>query len=248
VLLSALFIALTWFAEGDPDHVLARFAQGPGAHLPNLLFFPLGIGLAAVWQMGRVRWQRTVLILGLIGVAGYHLLVAPAIQEEAAVAGKDLTALEALMDRPHGRILSDRMFIVDGRFGSTYDLKWLAHGAGLREAPPERFTKRRSYWNKKLALMPYLICWMCVTFGLAWLPFWSRIGSFSRCANPLSILGRHALMLYLFHLAVIAAAVALLGGGRAGPWTTLLAILGLVSLSVGVALAREWYRGRQGRI
>lgn len=246
-LLSVIIIGFTWFAEGHPDHPLARLAQGPGAHLPNLLFFPIGIGLAAVWQSGKVRWQRAVLATGLLGVIAYHLLIAPGVQAEAAQRGRDVSSVEAIFNRPFGRILTDRRFVVEHRYGSTYDLKWVAHRVGVRDEPPRRFIKRRSYWNKKLVLMPYLAFWMCVTFGFAWLPFWSRLNRGVRGKNPWSVMGRHALLLYLVHLAVIAAAVALVGGNRAGPWGTLVAVLVMVPLCVGVAAGRGWLRRAQSR-
>jgi len=248
VLVSGALVGLTWFAEANPESPLARLAQGPGAHLPNLLFFPLGIGLAVIWQSGRIPVQRIVLAVGLVGVVAYHLLIAPGLQEEALSRGHERSSLEAILDRPHGRIFTDRMFVVDHRFGSTYDLNWLAHRAGLRKDPPKRYTKRRSYWNKKLALMPYLAFWMCLTFGLAWLPFWRRCHPGIKRVNPLSAMGRHALLLYLFHLAAIAVLVALVGGNRAGPGATVLALFAMILACLGVAFARARLSRHQLRV
>lgn len=238
-----VLVGITWFAEGHPDYTVARLAQGPGAHLPNLLFFPVGIGLAAIWRSGKVRWQRLVIAVGLAGVVAYHLLVAPAVVAEAADGGQEVSGTEAIFNEPFGRIYTERLFVVDGRYGSTYDLSLLAHGVGLREEPPRRFLKRRTYWNKKLALMPYLIFWMGVTFGLAWLPWRARFPAVIRLCAPWSLMGRHALLLYLLHLAAIAAAVALFGGNSAGPLVTLAAMAGVLVVC-GVAAA---LKGRPGR-
>ncbi len=243
--LSALFVALTLFAEGNPDHPAARLAQGPGAHLPNLLFFPLGIVLALAWRSGRADLRRGILVGGILLVSLYHGYVAPLVQLEREEQGETVSAVEALFNRPFGRIVSDRHFVVDARFGSTYDLKWLAHAVGLRETPPARYHKVRSFWNKKLVLMPYLAGWMCLTFGLAWLPFWQRRRRLRRLAEPLFLLGRNPRHLYHFHHAVKAAGVARFGGNRWGPAATAAAIVAMVGLCVGLAWGREGWRRRR---
>ncbi len=244
-LISVALVGVTWYAEGHPSHALARLAQGPGAHLPNLLFFPVGLALAAIWQLRETRWRWGVLLVGLVGVVVYHSLVAPKLVVEAAARGEKVSSVEALFDEPFGRLYTERLFVVDGRFGSTYDLHLLAHGVGLEEAPPKRFLKRRTYWNKRLALMPYLVFWMGITFGLAWLPFPRRTAVIGKVSGPWSLMGRHALFLYLLHLAAIAAAVAIFGGNRAGPLATLLAMVGLLLVCLGAAAIREWLRHRQ---
>jgi uncharacterized membrane protein len=253
VALSLLCVAITWFAQGSPDHWVARLAQGPGAHLPNLLFFPTGIALAVIWQSSsRTLWLAT-LGAGMAVLLSYHLVIAPPVQTELARKGDAVSTTEAIFNQPFGRIVTDRMFVVDARFGSTYDLKWLAHQAGFMDEAPRRYVKRRSYWNKKLELVPYLVAWMCVTFGLAWF-FWggdlgTRPGSSPRLYvlfRPLALMGRYPLTLYLLHLGVIAALVAALGGNRSGPGLTLGAVLVMLLLCGGVAWLKIWVDTRCG--
>lgn len=271
-LLGALLAAATALAEAYPREALSRLAQGPGAHLPNLLFPALGILLAWTWHRrkpethwggagtgggaaggtpaapaaGRMRgpggesvrsdrawlwWRRWMLPLGLVVVLAYHFLWAPANQERTGPSVERPSNIEAVFNRPHGRTAASRELVTDGQWGSTYDLRWVAGRMGLADPPP-RIVRSRAFWNKKLALVPYLSAWMLVLFGLAmpgasrrkgalragppaagaspsrpffhFLPGRVAPGEMAPLLQPLHLLGRHALKLYVFHLALAA--------------------------------------------
>ncbi len=289
-LLVALGIAGTALAEAHPAHPLARLAQGPGAHLPNLLIPALGIALAWLWHRGRgpastgqpaepdrlaapvvlvpsplpgssssaaasppgsstpsLQVGASLLAAGLAIVLGYHLGWAPGNQEAARAKGQEISTLEAVFNRPYGRTAASRNVVTDGDWGSTYDLRWLGHVAGLAQEPP-RVVRSRAFWNKKLVLIPYLSGLMLVTFGLAGLTAWScgrrfrRLRPSSFLTAPLLLLGRHPLKLYVFHLA-LAAMLSVIPG----PDTALPSYLGCVAATLAACLGVAWLVERRGR-
>jgi uncharacterized membrane protein len=243
--LTALLCCATLFAEANPDHLVAVVAQGPGAHLPNLLFFPLGMALAWVWCHGGRVGRFAVPLGGLVIVIIYHTVVIPPVQGNLQSSGIDATAVQAVFNAPFGRIVSRRRFVAERSHGSIYDLKWLAHKAGLQDDPPKRNTRRRSFWNKRFNLMPYLAGLMALTFGLAWLPFGGNRKWFMGLARPLLLLGRHALFLYVFHLVVIAIGVGIFGTGHFGPAGTLVSFLLVLIACALVARLLEWWQEKR---
>jgi uncharacterized membrane protein len=253
----------TALAEHNPGVFLSRLAQGPGAHLPNLLFPALGIGLAWCWGdspgRGRIYGRRCLVVSAAVVLVWYHAVWGAAHQDDARARGGQLSNIEAVFNRPFGRVAHARELVTDGEWGSTYDLRWVAGRLGLADPPP-RIVRSRSFWNKKLVLVPYLASWMLVTFGVAyWLAGRKRLGRGPQenpqvaqasappglpagpLYRPLHLLGRHPLELYVLHL-VLAAVLSIVPGKGLGISGYVVCVLGTLAVCAGVALLLERHR------
>lgn len=232
------------FAEGHPDLAISRLAQGPGAHFPNALFLPLGVALGEAW-LRDWRWLKPGLAAaGLVIVVAYQLFVIPGAIAELAEQGVNRDRATVMLDAPFGRAIAKRRFITDGKYGSTYDLKWLAHKVGVRDDAPRRKKTLRAFWNKRARAVPYLVGLMMLTLGLAGLPFWRRSPRWlAAAASPLALMGRHSLKIYVFHLMLVALSVAALGRMKSSPDVAAAVTAGIIAACVVLA----WFVERRPR-
>ena len=249
LLLMAFCLGFTLLAETYPDLAISRLAQGPGAHFPNLLFVPLG-ALLALCYFHWPGWTRNALGgLGLAVVLAYHLVVIPPVQKEFWLKHQvERNSVETVFDKPFGRSAHKRSFVTDGRLGSTYDLKWAAHQMGLRDQAPPCELRSRGFWNKKLVLVPYLCALMLLTFWLAWLPVWRRCPAILRRGlEPLFLWGRHALKIYVVHLALVGVGAVALGRPSRSPGMTLVIMLVVAGLCTALTLVVDRRRTADDR-
>jgi len=192
-------------------------------------------------------WRHGLLAGGLFLVVLYHGVLAPQVRRGLPPEKQAMHNLRVVLDAPFGRTYTTRKFAVDqSRQGAVRDLRILGAKLGFTE-PPEKRTRRRTFWNARLVLAPYLAALMAVTFALAWLPFWRRARQRLRwLASPLLLMGRWALRIYVFHLAVIAIGVVIWGRAKLSipAWAGF--TLGVLVLSLGFAGASDWWRRRRG--
>jgi len=210
--------ALTGIAEHSPGSGLALLAQGPGAHLPNLAFVFLGALLGSAHMSGSKLLRVGLPLLGVAVLVLYHAAIVPRLQDERRTAGLSSGVLQSAFNTPTGRTSVARKFVTGGGYGSVYDLQRVAAAAGVIEEAPRPKTVTRYFWNKKLVLVPYLAGLMLISFGLSWWRIWARAPAFpSRLGRPVLMMGRHALLLYVLHLALVALAVVVFGRSSLSP-------------------------------
>ena len=240
--------AVTALAEARPDHPLARLAQGPGSHAPNLAFVALGVALGS-WALDlSIAWRRLVPALGFAVLVVFHAGVLPSVQAENEAEGLHRNAVETAFNRPWGRITTWREWDVGAGLGSAHQLKRLASYVDPERDPPPTQIRRHPFWNKRLHQVPWLAGIMMLVFGLAW----SRpVDGFLRRAStplrPLFALGRFALRVYVFHLVVIAVVVTAFGRATHPPAVAMAITVGVLLLSWGLAEGTAWRRRRRDR-
>jgi uncharacterized membrane protein len=238
--------AVTALAEAQPDHPLARLAQGPGSHAPNLVFVALGAALGRWAGEVPVRLRRVVPALGVLVLVVYHVGVLPPVQEAQAAAGRERTVLETAFNQPWGRITMWREWDVGPGLGSLHQLKQLRARVRGDQSPPPEGLRRHPFWNKRLRQVPWLAGVMLLLFGLAWTrPAAELLRRAAIPLRPLLIPGRYALRVYVFHLVVLAVVVTAAGRAKHPPVTSLAITAGVFLLSWGFAELSE--RRRRSR-
>jgi len=239
--------AVTALAEARPDHPLARLAQGPGSHAPNLVFTALGTALGG-WALDLpVRFRRVVPALGALVLLYYHTGVLPQVQAEHEAAGPQRTAVETAFNQPWGRITTWREWDVGAGLGSVHQLKALAARLDPDLEAPRSRSRRHPFWNKRLRQVPWLAGIMLLLFGAAWTRPSERV--LRRLAVPLRPLllpGRYALRIYVFHLVLLAAVVTAAGRARYAPAAALAVTAGVFMASWSLAEGSELLRRRRG--
>jgi len=240
--------AVTWLAEAQPEHPLARLAQGPGSHAPNLVFVALGAALGRWTGALSPRLRRVVPALGVLVLVIYHVAVLPPVQEEQAAAGRARSTLETAFNRPWGRVTVWREWDVGEGLGSLHQLKQLAAAVDTDRTPPAEGMRRHPFWNKRLRQVPWLAGVMLLLFGLAWTrPAATLLRRAAIPLRPLLLPGRYALRVYVFHLVVLAVVVTAAGRAKHPPGTTLAITGGVFLLSWGLAELSERRRRRRGQ-
>lgn len=239
----AVACGVTAYAESVAENEFGLLAQGPGAHFPNIAFVFLGALLGAVHTSRTRLFLAGIPIVGLLILIFYHVAIIPELQAQRKAAGLTSGPITAIFDAPTGRTTVERAFVTGGSYGSVYDLQRAAAALGLLEdAPPPKIVKR-CFWTKKVILVPYLAGLMFLTFGVAWWPRWASLPFVvRRVVSPLILMGRTSLFLYVFHLALIALAVVVLGRSTLSPSATAFgAVVILTSCVCAARAVRGWF-------
>ena len=239
-------VLLTALAEARPDHPLARLAQGPGSHAPNLVFVALGAALGR-WALDLTpRLRRVVPILGALILLVYHGAILPPVQESRAAAGQVRSTVEVGFNQPWGRITTWREWDVGPGLGSVHQLKQLAARLDPEGTSPPPGLRKHPFWNKRLRQVPWLVGIMLLLFGVAWTrPVDRVLGVSGGLLRPLLLPGRYALRVYVFHLVVLAVVVTAFGRAVHPPGVALGFTGGVFLLSWGLAEGSAWWRRRR---